>query len=188
MTPAKQRLLWRAFEDGDKKKIATVLLELARTGVRHPMLSFSDHPLYDDFIDFCSSAIADFLKGRGGLIYVVHNPAMPGFYKIGLTRSATIDKRLKSLNSAGVVGKIYEVDCALAIDRFGAEAAAHKEMGRHAQQHKEYFACADYRLVSAVMKKAVDSDNSTLMKAFPCIQDCRCPDGEQPKPSDTQAG
>lgn len=167
MNLARQRSLWSAFEEGDKKKLAQGLVDLARAGFKNPATVFSDHPLYDDFMDFATASIQEFIQNRRGIIYVVHNPINRNFYKIGLTGAATLEKRLRSLNSAGVVGEIHEVERAYALDRFGAEGQAHKQMGKHTVQHKEYFVCDDYKLVSSVMQDAVKEDNTILCRSFP---------------------
>lgn len=99
---------------------------------------------------------------------MVANPVQNGFFKIGVT-AFDVNKRLRSLASAGVVGEFIAIDTVIAHDRFAAEGGAHKRMELLAPRHKEFF-YTDYRTATATMRESVTIDNATLERAFPGME------------------
>lgn len=156
--------LWRCFEAGRAGRTALILCAMARRGVHSPLDLFYDHPLCDEWRDFAYCAVEDHLRKRKGIVYVVTNPMNPGFYKIGVT-GFDVNKRLRSLKSAGVVGEFVEVETAVALDRYSAESRAHQAMQKNFPRHKEFF-FTDYKTASKVMRQSVASDNAVLKHAF----------------------
>lgn len=166
-SPLTLRALWAAYERQDAPRVARLLCALARRGEKSPMASFSEHPFADDFTDFAAAAVADHLRQRQGIVYVVANPVNRGFYKIGVT-AHDVKKRLRSLRSAGVVGEFVEVDAVFALDRFAAEKRAHRKMAAVAPQHKEFFV-TDFRVASEAVQSSVAAENEVLTRAFPGV-------------------
>ena len=165
------RSLWGLFLKNDAEELAQRLTQLALEGHRALLATFADHPLADDWHDFAAQALTDFFEKRRGTVYVVTNPVHEGLYKVGHTGGA-LSARLKSLNSAGVVGSFVVVDHVEALDRFAVEKMAHRELALVAQQHKEFFK-ADFPTVSQAVRAAAASyeqcmRSAALLVGSPC--------------------
>lgn len=158
--PATLRALWAHFESGRGAPLAALLCREARRGRSEVLDSFAGHPLADDWRDFAWASVQDYLNARRGRVYVVTNPVHGGLYKVGQTRE-DMQARLRTLNSAGVVGYFVEVYSVLVLDRFHVERAAQRALARTAVQHKEFFQC-DYETATRALEAAAAQDATAL--------------------------
>lgn len=158
------RALSRLFEKGDRVRTAKTLCEMAHQGVNNPLGVFFDHPLEDDWMDFAGQSLHEHFKRRKGFVYVVANPIHKHWYKVGMT-AGSVEKRLRSLNTAGVIGDFIEIDQAYAFDRFSAEKMSHQTLSLLAQKHKEFFV-TNWQTACHAMRESVSRDNAILQKAF----------------------
>ena len=79
------------------------------------------------------------MKKQSGIVYVLTNPAMPGFVKIGLTKGKTIEKRLANLSNTSVpLPFTIEYACKVN-DCFGVEKALHNAFSQFRAPRKEFF-------------------------------------------------
>jgi hypothetical protein len=166
-TASSTKILIRLFERKDGTRTSEILFSMARKGIMDPMSSLFDHPLEDDWRDFAGAAVHERIEKRKGIVYVVANPVNNGLYKVGLT-GGILEKRIRSLKTAGVVGEFIEVDHAHALDRFAAEKMAHRALGAVSQSHKEFFV-TDWKTACQAVQDSVASDNALLRLAFRAI-------------------
>lgn len=155
------RALWSHFEAGRAQRLASLLCREARLG-RAAMSCFVGHPLEDDWRDFASQSLQEYLQTRRGRVYVVTNPVNAGLYKVGQTRE-DMAARLKSLNSAGVVGYFVEVHSVVVSDRFYVERAAQRRLAQSAARHKEFFQC-DFGTAMQALQVAAAADEAALAR------------------------
>jgi hypothetical protein len=148
---ASRRTLWTLFQAGDGARLGAYLCDLARRGHADLLATFADHPLADDWRDMAWSCVQAHLAKTGGTVYVVANPVHVDLYKVGQTRGS-VGERIKSLDSAGVVGYFVPVASHVVADRFAVEAAVHRRLRQRegCQQHKEFFACTWQQAISAL--------------------------------------
>ncbi len=158
--PRTLRSLWEHYERGNDVALAALLCREARRGVPALYGVFSDHPLGDDWRDFAFNAVARYLERRRGTVYVVANPVHANLYKVGQTRG-DVRQRLKSLNSAGVVGFFLEVAHQVVADRFFVETQAQKRLTTTCERHKEFFRCT-YQLAQQAIETAAQQDARAL--------------------------
>jgi hypothetical protein len=164
LSAPKTRLLARLFEEHNAPRTAEVLLDGVRSGVRDPLNSLFGHPLEDEWVDFAAHAVRERLQKRMGTVYVVTNPVHKDLYKVGMT-SSSLEKRLRSLKTAGVVGEFIEVDQVQVLDRFVVERMAHHALASKAERHKEFFV-TDWRSARLAILEAAAMDNHRLLQAF----------------------
>jgi hypothetical protein len=161
--PATAAALWSHFETGRASALAALLCKEVRRGLTRPYDSFAGHVLEDDWRDFALQSVREYLMPRAGHVYVVANPVNAGLYKVGQTKN-DVRKRLKSLNSAGVVGYFLEVSSRQVQDRFWVEAHAQRALAAVAQQHKEFFKCSYEQAMTAVEDAANrDAEHNTIL-------------------------
>lgn len=166
-TEPSQRALQRLIDSGDQNRLAKALLTMARMGEKNPLSVLHGHPLQDEWMDFAAGAVRQYVLHRSGTVYVVANPVHVNLYKVGVTKGP-LEKRLRSLKTAGVVGEFIEIDQVFALDRFAAERLAHHILSSRVERHKEFFV-TDYQTACAVVRKTVEADNSILERAFRTI-------------------
>lgn len=159
-----KKILLRAYERGDEGRMAKLLFGLARRGHDNPLLAMRGHPLEDEWMDFAIRSVRKHQANRSGFVYVVANPVFRRLYKVGST-SKSLEQRIRSLETAGVVGEFVEVFQSPAIDRFAAEARAHRALSAMANQYKEFFDI-DWQTACRVTREAVECDNALLARAF----------------------
>ena len=156
--------IWRCFEEQRHIALAKLLVKMARDGDSKPVDVFKDHPLYDEWSDFSYLSINMYFKKRCGIVYVVGNPVNRDVYKIGET-SGNKD-RLKSLRTAGVLGRYELVDSVLAWDRFYCESSAHRNAEKlSTYRDRELFQMKFSDAIKTV-QEVVKKDNRILSNAF----------------------
>ncbi|KWT98030.1 hypothetical protein APY03_0701 [Variovorax sp. WDL1] len=126
------------------------------------MRSFTAHPFEDDWRDFATKAVRDYLQAAQGHVYVVGNPLQRDFLKVGKT-GRTPEKRLAELNNEAVVGAFMLVASWEVLDRHYVEKAAHRALSCFARV-KEFFQ-GHYEPVCAAVAKAVEEDRAVLARA-----------------------
>lgn len=115
---------------------AALALKTLRAGA-DPLEALAGHPLADDWLDFHHCAVASYLSARTGFLYLLAHPSIPNLYKVGLTQKG-VSERIKSLSTAGVVGRFALAKSWAVPDCHALEAAAHRALSdRH--RHKEFF-------------------------------------------------
>lgn len=159
-----KKILLRAYERGDEARMAKLLFGLVRRGHANPLQAMNGHPFEDEWLDFATRSVRKHQAARFGYVYVVANPVFRGLYKVGST-SKGLDQRMRTLETAGVIGKFVEIFQAPALDRFAAEARAHRNLGAIAKRHKEFFA-VDWQTACRVVQEAVQCDNALLTQSF----------------------
>lgn len=156
-----RRALWTLFQSGDALRLGAYLCELARRGHRGLLATFDEHPLADDWRDLAWSGVQAHLQKAGGTVYVVANPVHVDLYKVGQTRGS-VGERIKSLDSAGVVGYFVPVASYCVQDRFAVEAAVHRRLHRAGcQRHKEFFQCT-WQEATAALEEEVAHEQAAL--------------------------
>lgn len=149
--PTSRKALWNLFQNEQAVRLGTYLCELARRGHTNILSTFDDHPLADDWQDFAWQSLKEHFSRTEGTVYVVTNPVHVNLYKIGQTRGA-VGERIKSLDSAGVVGYFVPVASRQVADRFAVEVAVRRALrlkeGR--QTHKEFVACTWEEAIAAL--------------------------------------
>ncbi len=164
VTQSNIQSLIRHFERNDGSRTSEILFLMARRGINDPLASLFGHPLEDYWRDFAGESVRDRIEKRNGIVYVVANPVHKGLYKIGLT-AGNLEKRLRSLNTAGVVGEFIEIGHAHAFDRFVVEKMAHRKLSKVTQRHKEFFV-TDWKVACQAVQDSASADNVLLQSAF----------------------
>ena len=86
-----------------------------------------------------------FIKVEPGEVYVLSNPAWPGWHKIGM--STDVHTRLSNYQTGSPL-RDYKVEYSVAVyDKYDAEACVHKKLAKHTCQLNEWFeAPLDYAI------------------------------------------
>lgn len=124
------------FNTNSKDKFVSRVIELCKDG-RFNEIGVAHSPVFDESIEFAIEAIQDHFDKRMGKIYIAINKLHPTQIKIGRT-SKEITEREKSLNSAGVIGKIEIVWFDQSIDSVMTETFIHQRL-KSFNTEKEFF-------------------------------------------------
>jgi len=113
--------------------------------------------------------------GRRGVIYVLKNPGMPGFLKIGQT-TRTPEVRARELSRATGVPDAFEVIYYIIVsDIDRAERAAHTMLAAYRKNKKrEFFRVETHTAINALLKVAeqfpVNEDEATSREILPELE------------------
>lgn len=94
--------------------------------------------LGDDLLDSAYALLRSKRDKNSGSIYMVVNPVMPTFYKVGKTKR-DMETRLSGLNNEAVPVDYIVVKTWDVFDRHAYEAALHTELSKSFKKHKEFF-------------------------------------------------
>ena len=140
------------FNNNSKSKFVSRVFALCRSS-SFDDIKISNSPVSDDALEFAIEAMTEHVKKRTGKVYVAINTLHPDRVKIGRT-SKEISDREKSLNSAGVIGKMdivwfdYSIDCVL------TETFIHQRI-KEKHIEKEFFKL-DIVSASEIVKECTD--------------------------------
>ncbi len=110
--------------------------------------------------------------GKEGIVYLLTNPAMEGYVKIGMTGGTSVQevkKRMKQLDSTGVPRAFYCEYAALVENYEKVESALHVAFGDYrVRRNREFFEGIDPFRVKAILKlhekKDVTPDPADMAK------------------------
>lgn len=124
------------FNENEKKKFVNRILLLAKKS-KFESMAVRQSPVMDECIQFAEEAMNEHMQARHGKIYIAFNETYPSIIKIGRT-SKSIDEREKSLNSAGVIGKLRMIGWCETHDSILTETYIHQRLKEFSHE-KEFF-------------------------------------------------
>lgn len=120
------RKLNQYFNTNTKDKFMSRLLDLCQKS-KYESIKLCHSPVYDESLEFAIESINEHISKRTGKVYVARNDLHQDRVKIGRT-SKEISDREKTLNSAGVIGKIKIVWWDYSIDSILTEHFIHQRL------------------------------------------------------------
>ena len=126
----------QCFNDNNKDKFVSRVFSLCKSA-KFDDITISSSSVSDDCLEFAIESINEHIHKRIGKVYVAVNSLYDGVVKIGRT-SKDISDREKSLNSAGVIGKIEIVWFDHSIDSILTETFIHQRMKEY-HVDREFF-------------------------------------------------
>lgn len=124
------------FNSNEKKNFVNRLLTLAKKS-KFENMGVSRSPIMDDCIQFAEESLNEHIDSRRGKIYIAYNDTYPSLIKIGRT-TKLISEREKSLNSAGVIGKLKMIGWCETPDSIITETYIHQRLKEFSHE-KEFF-------------------------------------------------
>lgn len=126
----------QCFNDNNKQGFVSRVLDLCKKS-KFEKIKVHQSPVMDDSIEFAVECLNDHIEKRMGKIYVAINELHQDRIKIGRT-SKDIEERERSLNSAGVSGKIKIVWFDVSLDSVMTETFIHQRI-KESHIEKEFF-------------------------------------------------
>ena len=134
------------------------------------------HPLYTPgrykgFTDAAFSSLQNYEDSKQGQVYVIRNPAFPSWCKVGMAVDA--EDRLNSYQTSSPHRDYVLIHKEFFYDRRRAEAQAHIEAGKLAEEHNsEWFKLDNYTatLILKGLDKSVPNEVERLTGAFKATQ------------------
>lgn len=126
----------QCFNCNNKDRFVSRVFDLCKSA-KFDEIYITSSPVSDDCLEFAIESINKHIQKRFGKVYIAVNKTHDGLVKIGRT-TKEISEREKSLNSAGVIGKIEIVWFDYSIDSVLTETFIHQRMKQY-HVDREFF-------------------------------------------------
>jgi len=101
-------------------------------------------------------------RPRGGAVYLLSNPSMPGLLKIGMT-TRSVDRRVREINAATGVPTPYRVEAVVeALNAAAVEAATHRMLSRYRVNDRREFFRTDLNTALGAVRRAARRHNGSI--------------------------
>lgn len=126
----------QCFNCNNKDMFVSRVFDLCKA-VKFDEIQITSSPVSDDCLEFAIESMNKHIQKRLGKVYIAVNKSHDGLVKIGRT-TKEIYEREKSLNSAGVIGKMEIVWYDHSIDSVLTETFIHQRMKQY-HVDREFF-------------------------------------------------
>lgn len=165
LSTAEKRSLEFWLKTENLKLFARKVLKLARQGKNLGYL-FDNPAIGDKYEQFAKKALLSWFTLRAGEVYIAWNSEHNSIFKVGMTRRSA-EKRIKTLTTAGVLGKFELVEHWKVLDAVYLETKIHKELSKY-KLEKEFFH-ADPLVVACIIEEEVELERQVILRRFPFL-------------------